>query len=814
MPYFIQSLKFRQIFEKLPRISKFTESRGRQMKILIIDDRVSRLEQSLGREQLSRLENLSNVDVLHGFTYEGGTIADSAYAIVAIHRTFLMENGWLEEVVNEAVTASKCLVLFSGSISENMFFREGMILRMNASDFYSARTVSFFASLWNVPDDSARDTLLLRMLYGTGWKKIVDLRCRHQKWIRKNPEHQEPLAISSGTGGQASANSGCFRRILLLHNGNLPTALLAAGRYGNTDIVVSEAFRPVAEHTLENYDSFVDERLGEIFSCGGEYDAVALPYSFSEYNSMEYTGIRTALHIRLTPAWRHTNVPVVFLGPEDALEAGRGSVFGAFLLTENVYVSAAVSPEELIADMEMVMPDCSGSQEDGSDADEWYGRFLEMIQIEPPANYEAPHSISNEWAIMRWREMFRWSREEGPEIDDKVFRGMLYFKYIMATSGKRGRFRQKNRKSPYVPGIAGKTFVLIDDAADKGWTTLLSEIIVKESGGQLYCFDSFDCEEECNPDTGTLERPELLREIDRYLLRPEIRQADCYIVDLKLCQEDEECANDDLTGLEVIRKLKAINRCSQVVVFTASDRIWNLKEVFRVIGVAGYAVKEDPENNFSRAESYGMFCEFSNALSKAARLSHLRDFADAVDRYEPLLTEEEAGLLDDIIDLMLLDRPEFTMKPAILNFMVFLENYLKRKYRVRDDGYLYSRVTGRCLAEYEGRLCFRLEKDGEFSNVTDMKVLAEGQPLPSGWMKPRDSDIRDVIVPLFFHYDISESACRRVVTLKKLRNTRIAHGGGDLPMSQDELSEACVSVIFPMLEKDYKDLHKAGQDKI
>ena len=85
----------------------------------------------------------------------------------------------------------------------------------------------------------------------------------------------------------------------------------------------------------------------------------------------------------------------------------------------------------------------------------------------------------------------------------------------------------------------------------------------------------------------------------------------------------------------------------------------------------------------------------------------------------------------------------------------------------------------------------------------DMKVLAEGQPLPSGWMKPRDSDIRDVIVPLFFHYDISESACRRVVTLKKLRNTRIAHGGGDLPMSQDELSEACVSVIFPMLEKDF-----------
>lgn len=776
------------------------------MKILIIDDRVSRLEQSLGREQLAMLESLSNVDVLHGFTYEGGAIADSDYGIVAIHRTFLMENGWLEDVVNEAVSASKCLVLFSGSISENMFFREGMVLRMNASDFYTGRIVSFFASLGNVPDDNARDTLLLRMLYGSGWEKIVDLRRRHQEWIRKKPEPQEASGRPSEPGGQASADLGRFRRILLLHNGNLPEALMDAGRCGNTDIVVPEAFRPAAEHMLENYDSFADERLGEIFSGGAAYDAVVLPYSFSAYNSMEYTGIRTALHIRLTPAWRHTHVPVVFLGPEDVLEAGRGSVFGAFLLTENVYVSAAVSPEALLADMDMMLPACPVSHEEDNDAGGWYGRFLEMMRIEPPANYEAPHSVSNEWAIMRWREMFRWSSGEGPEIDDKVFRGMLYFKYIMATSGKRVRFRQKNRKSPYVPGIAGKTFVLIDDAADKGWEELLGEIIVKESGGQLYCFDSFDCEDGCSPDTGTLERHELLNEIDRYLLRPEIRQADCYIVDLKLCQEDAECANDDLTGLEVIRKLKAINRCSQVVVFTASDQVWNLKEVFRVIGVAGYAVKEDPGNNFSRAESYGMFCEFSAALSKAARLSHLRDFADAVDRYEPLLTEEEAGLLDDIIDLMLLDRPEFTMKPAILNFMVFLENYLKRKYRVCDDGYLYSRRTGRCLAEYEGRLCFKSEKDGDFNNVTDMKVLAGGRPLPFGWAKPKDSDIRDVIVPLFFHYGIPESGCRRVVTLKKLRNTRIAHGGGDLPITQDELSGACSSVIFPMLEKDYKDL--------
>ena len=75
-----------------------------------------------------------------------------------------------------------------------------------------------------------------------------------------------------------------------------------------------------------------------------------------------------------------------------------------------------------------------------------------------------------------------------------------------------------------------------------------------------------------------------------------------------------------MTGLEVVRRLRAMNRANQVVIFTASDQVWNLKDVFSVMGVAGYAVKEDPEDNLSRSESYRLFCEFGDALRKAAKL--------------------------------------------------------------------------------------------------------------------------------------------------------------------------------------------------
>lgn len=591
-------------------------------------------------------------------------------------------------------------------------------------------------------------------------------------------------------------------RVLILHNDNLPRAILAAGRCAEAEFTVSSPFRPESENAVENYDSFADARLAEIFGGQEPFDAVVLPYSFSLYNCLEYTGLRVAMHIRLTPAWGHEHVPMLFLGPDSKEEVGKLSDMGALLFTTNVHTSDAVTPEGLLAELRRIVAIYRSFSED--DRREWYARFLDKVPVEPPANYGAPHSASNEWAVMRWIEMFNWSSGKAPEVDNSVFMGMLYFKSLMVSSGRRTSFRRKNRKSPCIAGIRDKTFVLIDDCADRGWERLLRELIEAESGGVLHCFDGFDCAEDDVPDTGELEREELLAEIDDFLRRPEIAAADCYIVDLNLCQADTDCPPENLTGLEVVRRLRAMNRANQVVIFTASDQVWNLKDVFSVMGVAGYAVKEDPEDNLSRSESYRLFCEFGDALRKAAKLSSLKRYADYIDAYEPLLGDD-ADLLDDIVDLLLVDRPEFTLKAAVLNLVIFLENYLKGRYNVCDDGNLYSRPEGRFIARFEDRICFRREMDGGHSNVVDVKFLRKGDGLPSGWAKAKDSSIRDMIVPLCFRYGFSEADCRSVVLLKKLRNTRIAHGGGGLPMKAEDLMSLCDRVLFPMLKKDYED---------
>ena len=148
------------------------------IKVLIVDDSVARQEQALGRSLLARLKGLGNVDILNGYTYSKGAVVDSGYDILAFHRTFLIDNGWLADVVAEAVASAKWLVLFGGTISENMFFAEGMVLRMSSTDFYSENVVSFFESLSDIPPEGA-DNLLLKLLYGRKWHAVADLRERY-----------------------------------------------------------------------------------------------------------------------------------------------------------------------------------------------------------------------------------------------------------------------------------------------------------------------------------------------------------------------------------------------------------------------------------------------------------------------------------------------------------------------------------------------------------------------------------------------------------------------------------------------------------
>ena len=392
------------------------------IKVLIVDDSVARQEQALGRSLLARLKGLGNVDILNGYTYSKGAVVDSGYDILAFHRTFLIDNGWLADVVAEAVASAKWLVLFGGTISENMFFAEGMVLRMSSTDFYSENVVSFFESLSDIPPEGA-DNLLLKLLYGRKWHAVADLRERYAVWRSA----QETAASDKIASGPAREDAGRIFRILVLENANLPALLSVSGRVGSIELTVAGPFRPDEGEIIGNYDSFADGRLAEIFSSGTKFDAVVLPYSFSTFNPLEYTGIRAAMHIRLTPSWRHQYVPLIFIGSQRPVEIARHAPAASFLFTDNVFCLEDASVDSIFRTV-------TSAEADDEPDEEWFERFLETVKVEPPFDYEPPHSLSNEWALLRWREMFGWTDEESACFGS--ISCMLYFKYLMATSGR------------------------------------------------------------------------------------------------------------------------------------------------------------------------------------------------------------------------------------------------------------------------------------------------------------------------------------------------------------------------------------------
>ena len=102
-------------------------------------------------------------------------------------------------------------------------------------------------------------------------------------------------------------------KILLLHNNNLPFSFINENWDDDMDLTI-EIIKPSTDDN--DYDVFVSHELERIFSSC-TFDLIILPYSFSEYNPIEFTGLNVAAHIRLTPEWMHTKKPILFVGPEE-----------------------------------------------------------------------------------------------------------------------------------------------------------------------------------------------------------------------------------------------------------------------------------------------------------------------------------------------------------------------------------------------------------------------------------------------------------------------------------------------------------------
>lgn len=306
------------------------------------------------------------------------------------------------------------------------------------------------------------------------------------------------------------------------------------------------------------------------FATASKEDAVVIDLDAVSESAV---ALSIALHIRLSISdiCQAVLMPIVFVSSlplQSFLRLGECSQI--FLTLSGIAFCQPEMVRDAVEALEGLSPETYKSD------------FLDQIQIHPDAE-TGFHSMANQWGADVFNRIISESDDKVcPEIDKD--KNKLYFKYVYAnTVNLNDVFNYVKPKSQGVNqtiDASGKNILLIDDEADRGWSTVLKKWLFKRKK-----FDVINQEIGCYEDIDANIKTKI--ESDFY---------DLYFLDLRLLgpKEDDIYSAEDFSGMKVLKAIKEKNRGNQVIMFTASNKAWNMKALLDA-GTDGYYIKESPE---------------------------------------------------------------------------------------------------------------------------------------------------------------------------------------------------------------------------
>lgn len=342
--------------------------------------------------------------------------------------------------------------------------------------------------------------------------------------------------------------------------------------------------------------------------------------------------------------------------------------------------------------------------------------FLDLIKVKPNST-EGRHSIANQWGADVLSRIVLGADTDNALI--KQARQSLYFKYVLALTlsedvissllSKEGTSEEIGRLMTI--NAAGKKILLIDDEADKGWSDVLKQML---NGS------TFKTIKEQAADYSSLSE-EAQDEI-------ESGNYDLIFLDLRMngVQEEGKVRPEDFSGMKILKSIKELNKGTQVILFTASNKAWNMKALMDA-GADGYYIKESPEFVFPNSYSVNNANELSQCIIRCLNNGYLRDVYLKVKKIKELIsdsslygerTEEILSSIDIAYDLLAKsgNRNEYKAY-SYLQLFLAIEEYVKLPSVIdlSDTGlYLYNgekryrilkdRVTTKSGVSYDSKI--------------------------------------------------------------------------------------------------------------
>lgn len=448
--------------------------------------------------------------------------------------------------------------------------------------------------------------------------------------------------------------------------------------------------------------------------------------------------------------------PILFISgtTQDILT---GYKYSSIILTGSIAFDLPENANDALDAMEPLFPN------------EYKTKFLDVIKIMPSAT-EGKHSVANQWGADVLSRIVV-GNETNNELIKKA-RLSLYFRYVRALSlGVKDIERLvQNIDTPSVSSsckiidAAGKRILLIDDEADKGWDDVLRKMLpnteFKTIREQVPDFVSFSADAKTEIESG---------------------KYDLIFLDLRMngVAEEEILSPYEFSGMKILKAIKEQNKGNQVIMFTASNKAWNMKALLEE-GADGYYIKESPEYAFPTSYSESNAGELCSSITKCLENGYLRNVYSKVKKIKELIqssqcfgtrTDEIIGCIDIAYDLLAKSNTKEEYKAySYLQLFLIIEEYVKNPalFDTTEDG----------LYLYNGELGYRLLKDKtikdktiSYNSVISMKKGTGHYVLEKGKYEGRYIDTNYLVSTLLIYkFGEINSAAHKWTKIYKVRN--------------------------------------------
>jgi len=476
----------------------------------------------------------------------------------------------------------------------------------------------------------------------------------------------------------------------------------------------------------------------------------------------EFMGLYIGMHIRLTKELENVRfIPILFITDQTKEQILTNQISnlkeksGLLLFTKGSYLLSAFSLDEFLT--KSISP---------IDEKTLIETVIPSLSIEN--SKDRGHQLANDWGAFRLAKFAGYALSlEKPTS--------LYFKY-----------KESQTNNELVPesntniGVFNESCkaLLIDDNADSGWMAILNyilkhKIVMPGKTSSLNVLRTF----------------EEAMEFNNYI------NYDIVFLDLRLLKEEDKGQEiidiEQFTGTKVLRKIKKINKGIQVIIFTASNKVWNIERLLE-IGANGYYIKESPEFVLSPVFSKENYNELLSTVEKSLSLKFLRSVDNihqkcslfiAGDRlarnirYQSFYDRSVASfeiafqlLGKTIVDKKYLNFAFLTYFQIIEDFVIQRENF---DFVSKKECYVGSSRT-KVIDDSTGNLIWKLlynqdRVNGDYFEIADEPKSGEVQI----------QTLAKVSFVLAFTFHKNNDYLKRWANLNNVRNTKAGHGGAN-----------------------------------